>query len=526
MAVQKGPSSDDMSMVQFRIERGAQAEASDGAIGTVEQIVVDSKTGELRALIIRAAEGGSEFELPATHIARVTGSHVYLDLSQQEIARNPKLAQPYDPSQYRPVYVGRMGSEAAATEVAHETEHPVVTDIKTDSAQVVAPVTPEQTPGGSRPATATDSLLATGQPNATGALAAAPTAPLRRAEQARVEPAARPPVSGEPAGGLPTSNRSGAAPDASTTSTPPHGMYADFTAAPEVVDPFEAMPAPGMTPQPDVTNAPVNPTRHPSDGVLERSIVDTPLAAASPGQQGAAQQHSLDESRQLFHYDDIYSEGTQTDDVGPLLGKVQPVPMPPRSPASTTTPLAPRDTLQSGPARRGGPARDQITSTMPSTGTSLATLGAILGTIGLGAGLAAGMYLAIRRRQARPSATTGQVASNVTSTMSDAVSTAQDAVKRLVDRAQPSGDLAAKAQQAAAQVKQSVTAATKQAKQNARASASDAAATLRQARRRARWFRRGVLAGAGLGILYAPRPGRVLREQLAHRINRMLNRAS
>lgn len=138
MALSSGSSPDDMGLVQFRIERGAQAEATDGPIGSVEQIVVDRDTGELRALVVRAADGSSEFELPASSIQRATGDHVYLDVSRQELARNPSLAQPYDPTQYVPVYEGPI-AQPAATRIAHDTDRPVVTNVETDAAQVVAP---------------------------------------------------------------------------------------------------------------------------------------------------------------------------------------------------------------------------------------------------------------------------------------------------------------------------------------------------------------------------------------------------
>jgi len=145
MALDNGSSADEWGLQAFRIERGARAEASDGPLGSVEQIVVDRDTGELRALVIRAADGGPEFELPASTIQHATGDQVFLAVSLREIAHTPHLTQPYDPAQYMPVYVGPMKPRGTATRIARDTDHPVVTDIEADAVQVVAPGGPTGT---------------------------------------------------------------------------------------------------------------------------------------------------------------------------------------------------------------------------------------------------------------------------------------------------------------------------------------------------------------------------------------------
>src|SRR5215469_4194337 len=106
MALQGTPGPSDAHLVQFRIERGATALGTDGALGSVEQIVVDRETGELRALIVRSNTGEGEFELPAIHVSRATGDKVYLDIGRTDLAQHPDLAHPYNPQAYAPVYRG------------------------------------------------------------------------------------------------------------------------------------------------------------------------------------------------------------------------------------------------------------------------------------------------------------------------------------------------------------------------------------------------------------------------------------
>ena len=144
MALHNTPNSSESNVVQYRIERGAAAQGTDGLLGTVEQIVVDRDTGELRALIVRSADGGSEFELPAEHVQRATGDQVFLDIGRADMARRPELATPYDPAQYVPVYHGETAAPDEATKTAIDTERPVVTEVEENAAEVVAPQPEEQ----------------------------------------------------------------------------------------------------------------------------------------------------------------------------------------------------------------------------------------------------------------------------------------------------------------------------------------------------------------------------------------------
>lgn len=159
MALHNTPDSSQANIVQYRIERGAAAVGTDGPLGTVEQIVVDRDSGELRALIVRSDDGGSEFELPAEHVRRATGDQVYLDIGRADMATRPDLATPYDPSQYVPVYQGETTSQGEASRTAIDTEHPVVTEVEDNAAELVAPQTAPEPQEQTAPDAPTDTAV-------------------------------------------------------------------------------------------------------------------------------------------------------------------------------------------------------------------------------------------------------------------------------------------------------------------------------------------------------------------------------
>lgn len=138
MATEEPLSTTNEQTTQIRINRGATIMAMDGALGTVHQIIMDQRTGELQALVI--ATGGTEYlELPATHVLRATGSDVYLDVSQADLRQQPELAKPYNPNQYVPVRENPFLPPSEATRGAQFSERPVVTNIERDAVGVVVP---------------------------------------------------------------------------------------------------------------------------------------------------------------------------------------------------------------------------------------------------------------------------------------------------------------------------------------------------------------------------------------------------
>lgn len=122
----------------IRIGRGATAMGTDAPIGTVHQIIMDQRTGELQALVI-ATDETHLLELPATHVVRSTGSTVYLDVGRADLSLHPDLATPYNPDQYVPVRQNPFLAPSEAGRGARFSERPVVTTIEHDAVGVVVP---------------------------------------------------------------------------------------------------------------------------------------------------------------------------------------------------------------------------------------------------------------------------------------------------------------------------------------------------------------------------------------------------
>ena len=123
---------------EIRIGRGAIAMGTDDALGRVQQIIMDQRTGELQALVI-ATDDAHQLELPATHVLRATGSTVYLDVSMADLREHPEMATPYNPNQYIPVRENPFLPASEASRGARFSERPVVTNIEHDAVGVVVP---------------------------------------------------------------------------------------------------------------------------------------------------------------------------------------------------------------------------------------------------------------------------------------------------------------------------------------------------------------------------------------------------
>ncbi|HEU5349646.1 MAG TPA: PRC-barrel domain-containing protein, partial [Ktedonobacterales bacterium] len=111
--------------ILMHLRRGATVMTTDGALGTLHQIIMDEHTGELQALVI--STGGVEYlEVPATHVLRATDSDVYLDVSQTDLRLHPELVKPYNPDQYTPVRENPLLAPSEASRGAQFRERPVV----------------------------------------------------------------------------------------------------------------------------------------------------------------------------------------------------------------------------------------------------------------------------------------------------------------------------------------------------------------------------------------------------------------
>lgn len=124
--------------VHMRIQRGARAIGTDGDLGSVEQIVVDQATGEVRALVVQRPDDGTSFELPIDIVTRATSDEVQIDLASADLDRRPDVARPYNPDDYVAMQPDNTAPRVRATSIAQDTDHPVVTNVESDAADLVA----------------------------------------------------------------------------------------------------------------------------------------------------------------------------------------------------------------------------------------------------------------------------------------------------------------------------------------------------------------------------------------------------
>lgn len=134
-------------LVQFRIQRGAAVLGTDGTLGTVEQIVVDNETGQLRALVVQGNERAGMFELAASHVRRALENQVEVDIGRADLVLRPHLVQPYDATRYGPHTGGQSLAPSAAGEAAQASEQPIVTGVEANAAELVT-LDPDLAPTG------------------------------------------------------------------------------------------------------------------------------------------------------------------------------------------------------------------------------------------------------------------------------------------------------------------------------------------------------------------------------------------
>lgn len=499
MAPHNTPDTTRGDIVHYRIERGAAALGTDGPLGTVEQIVVDRDSGELRALIVRSSDGGSEFELPAEHVQRATGDQVFLNIGRSDMAARPELATPYDPSQYVPVYQGQTATDDDASQTAQETERPVVTEVEDNAAEIVAPqtetmapadatvsdVTPAAAPTDTAAGQATtwmprDSALDAGTAD-TVATDEAITAP--QATPAKSE-SARPAVTGTLIGGKPTTSGMGekaAVPHSDEAPfneppTPPGSQYPP--PAPEMVQAFREA---GSEPGADYTylDEPVDtqPTQ-PIDSLSARSATPVDAMPTSPQPLDTMPTAPLQPESTVAPTESISSP-----------------PEPLYMPTVANEPRGSLETTPPQPVNYGGAA----SSTMPETElrferapiSEMLPLPLLIAAGVVAAGAIGGIII---RRQSTPTARVQSKARQASSALQDLLGNAGD-----------------NASEAAKTTKRAAKATKRSAK---------------RAARRGSWFVRGLLVGAGAAVLFAPDSGDNLRAQLTSAANRVMRRAS
>lgn len=77
------------------IHRGARVLATDGAVGRVDEFVLDPRTQRITHLVLRQGHflfGEKDITVPVSEIGRIEGSRVYLKLDRRAIEALPALA--------------------------------------------------------------------------------------------------------------------------------------------------------------------------------------------------------------------------------------------------------------------------------------------------------------------------------------------------------------------------------------------------------------------------------------------------
>src|SRR5262245_54381000 len=108
MTLDNTPQSGGANVSRVHVERGAVVMGTDGPLGTVEQIVMDENSSELRALIVHGERIGgvpADVEIAASHVVPGTavGQQVVLDIGLADIRTHPDLVRSYDPKRYVPI---------------------------------------------------------------------------------------------------------------------------------------------------------------------------------------------------------------------------------------------------------------------------------------------------------------------------------------------------------------------------------------------------------------------------------------
>lgn len=577
MALQDTPGSGDSHIVPLRIERGAVAEANDGPVGTIEQIVMDRTSGQMSALVIRRSDDGTEFELPARYIevAESTGNHVRLSVTRRELADNPEMVKPYDPAQYAPVYQGEAMPEAAASRVATQSDQPVVTDIEENAAEMVV--------SGTEAAAGPEVAPVTG--------AASATEPGWWTPQSGVAPGGREsledttptvklnatqPSTGEAIAG---EQQAAPAPEASPTPATTGALMGGKPSTSGMGEKsyVPTSPAPALDTVPTSANLPPYTNEHPDQTNAAGSAgeaaavapetpnlapaTDIPQTSAAPGIE-PANATPLESSAQHASQADVTELSAA--EIG-----VPPAPEPPALTATTiTSPVIEPPTSASLtepapaalPTQATTPAQpqvlDDIKDRIPQILLSLGSSPAVLLAFGgLAAGLASGIIL--RRQTSAPTRTrkameraggsaaatadrtrgqAGAIASQARDAAAQLAQSGQEMLRRAGEGAQAkaldaqaqlpskSNRLVQRTQDVAAQTREQAKATAAETRKQAAEAGQVAKKRARRTVRRFRWFRRGLALGAAIGVLYAPQPGDQLRSRLANTIEEWRSR--
>ncbi|MGH2517669.1 MAG: hypothetical protein ACRDHP_18625 [Ktedonobacterales bacterium] len=498
--------------------------STDGLIGIVEQIVIDRTSGQLLSLVIRGEETNTEFEMPASHVRRATGNHVYLDVSRAELMNHPEITAPYDPEQYVPVYQGDAMPHGVASRVAAEQETPVITDVEENAAELVAPEMASTPPP--EPATRTDERVATtttpSQPAATGPATdrtawtpgegaateedTAPTIKLNRAGEASQDAAGWDEAVGAEERPVPLPELS-----ATPETTGPLMGGKPSTGGMGTASSVPASTAPALDTVPTSPNLPPYTTEHAEEATPPAPNVAPTSSKEAELDEGAADPTSAPQTMPVTQAA-VTPEATIGIPLEPLAPPPLPRVTPPPQPEALLPAPAPSSQLMTAPSQQLANLREHLPDLLLNMAKApeMWILAGSLVTGVVGGILARRRGVSPRTAPSIPRSTrrvTRQATRQATRTAGNMLDRAQDRLQDTQSRlATTTGDTLKNAGRTADQTRQRAKKAVK------------------RAARRGRWFRRGLLLGSAGAMLFAPRRGEETRTQLRSTWERLRSR--
>lgn len=91
-----------------RYERGSRVYATDGAIGTLRQVVIDEEMAEVKALVVRADERNESVLVPPDLVESGDGDALHLTVTRQQFARGASRSPRFDPRMFTAADVKRV----------------------------------------------------------------------------------------------------------------------------------------------------------------------------------------------------------------------------------------------------------------------------------------------------------------------------------------------------------------------------------------------------------------------------------
>jgi hypothetical protein len=78
---------------ELAVRRGTQVKAKDGAVGSVDEFLINPSNGHISHLVLREGHlwGQKEVTIPVSHIERIEEEAVYLNLTRHDVEKLPAI---------------------------------------------------------------------------------------------------------------------------------------------------------------------------------------------------------------------------------------------------------------------------------------------------------------------------------------------------------------------------------------------------------------------------------------------------